>query len=105
MQGICRIEAVSGGDLAALTRLYVAYRIFYGEAGEEERAAEFIRERVLHSSGLYFLAWREEAAVGFMHLMPSTNTLAMRPIWFLEDLFVDDFVAQPGGCDRIPHLR
>ena len=24
-----------------------------------------------------------------MHLMPSTNTLAMRPIWFLEDLYVD----------------
>ena len=23
-----------------------------------------------------------------MHLMPSTNTLAMRPIWFLEDLYV-----------------
>jgi ribosomal protein S18 acetylase RimI-like enzyme len=24
-----------------------------------------------------------------MHLMPSTNTLAMRPIWLLEDLYVD----------------
>jgi GNAT superfamily N-acetyltransferase len=24
-----------------------------------------------------------------MHLMPFTNTLAMRPIWFLEDLYVD----------------
>ena len=28
-------------------------------------------------------------AIGFMHLMPSTNTLAMRPIWLLEDLYVD----------------
>jgi GNAT superfamily N-acetyltransferase len=24
-----------------------------------------------------------------MQLMPSANTLAMRPIWFLEDLYVD----------------
>ena len=89
MQGVCKIEAASSGDLAELTRLYVAYRIFYGEAAEEERAEEFIRERVLHSAGRYFLAWQEQAAIGFMQLMPSTNTLAMRPIWFLEDLFVD----------------
>jgi ribosomal protein S18 acetylase RimI-like enzyme len=96
MQGVCRIEAASGGDLTELTRLYVAYRVFYGEAAEEERAAEFIRERVLHSSGRYFLAWVEQAAIGFMHLMPSTNTLAMRPIWFLEDLFVDSSARNQG---------
>ncbi len=85
-----RIEAVSNADLAELTRLYIAYRVFYGEAAEEQQAAEFIRERVLQSSGRYFLAWQQGAAVGFMHLMPSTNTLAMRPIWFLEDLYVDE---------------
>jgi GNAT superfamily N-acetyltransferase len=84
-----KIEPASSGDLAVLTRLYIAYRLWYGEAAEEERAAEFIRDRVLHSSEKYFLAWQEQGAIGFMHLMPSTNTLAMRPIWFLEDLFVD----------------
>jgi GNAT superfamily N-acetyltransferase len=96
MQGVCRIEAASSADLVDLTRLYIAYRIFYREVAEEERAAEFIRDRVLHSSGRYFLAWHEQAAIGFMHLMPSTNTLAMRPIWFLEDLFVDPSVRNQG---------
>jgi ribosomal protein S18 acetylase RimI-like enzyme len=85
----CRIEAASAADLNELVRLYVAYRLFYGEAPEQERAAIFIRDRVTQSSGRYFLAWNGENAVGFMHLMPSTNTLAMRPIWFLEDLYVD----------------
>jgi ribosomal protein S18 acetylase RimI-like enzyme len=89
MQAIRKIEAASSTDLAELTRLYIAYRVFYGEAPEEQRAAEFIRARVLQSSGRYFLAWQEGVPVGFMHLMPSTNTLAMRPIWFLEDLYVD----------------
>ena len=89
MQAMCKIEAASSADLAELTRLYIAYRVFYGEAAEEQRAADFIRDRVLHSSGRYFLAWQEGAAAGFMHLMPSTNTLARRPIWFLEDLYVD----------------
>ena len=65
MQAIRKIEAASSADLAELTRLYIAYRVFYGEAPQEQRAAEFIRERVLQSSVRYFLAWHEGAAVGF----------------------------------------
>jgi ribosomal protein S18 acetylase RimI-like enzyme len=87
---VCRIEAASNAHLSELARLYVAYRVFYGEAPEEQRASAFIRDRVTRSSGRYFLAWDDTSrAIGFMHLMPSTNTLAMRPIWVLEDLYVD----------------
>jgi GNAT superfamily N-acetyltransferase len=83
------IRAATTEDLAELSRLYVAYRVFYGESPEEERAAAFILDRLRQSSGRYFLAWNGGDAIGFMHLMPSTNTLAMRPIWLLEDLYVD----------------
>ncbi len=83
------MKAASAADLKELVRLYIAYRVFYGEAPEQERAAAFIRDRVTQSSGRYFLAWNGDNAIGFMHLMPSTNTLAMRPIWLLEDLYVD----------------
>lgn len=86
---VCRIEAVSAADVKELIRLYIAYRVFYSEAPDQERAAAFIRDRVPQSSARYFLAWIGINAIGFMHLMPSTNTLAMRPIWFLEDLYVD----------------
>jgi GNAT superfamily N-acetyltransferase len=76
-------------DVPTLSRLFVAYRVFYGEAPAEERAEDFIRERVTQSLGRYFLAWNETGeALGFMHLMPSTNTLAMRSMWWLEDLYV-----------------
>jgi ribosomal protein S18 acetylase RimI-like enzyme len=86
----CRIEAATTAYLNELSRLYIAYRVFYGEAPEEERAISFVRERVTQSAGRYFLAWDDASrAIGFMHLMPSTNTLAMRPIWLLEDLYVD----------------
>jgi hypothetical protein len=34
----CRIEAASTAHLRELLRLYIAYRVFYGEAPEEERA-------------------------------------------------------------------
>ena len=85
-----QIEAASVEHLSALARLYIDYRIFYGEPPEEARATAFLRERLASSSGCYFLACSGGSAVGFMHLMPSTNTLAMRPIWFLEDLYIDE---------------
>jgi ribosomal protein S18 acetylase RimI-like enzyme len=83
------VDAASTVDVPELSRLYIAYRVFYGEVPEEHHATAFIRDRVMQSNGRYFLARKGETAIGFMHLMPSTNTLAMRPIWFLEDLYVD----------------
>ena len=84
------IRSATTEDLNELLRLYVAYRVFYGEAPEEQRATAFVLDRLKQSSGRYFLALHEQDAIGFMHLMPSTNTLAMRPIWLLEDLYVDE---------------
>jgi ribosomal protein S18 acetylase RimI-like enzyme len=84
-------------DVPALTALYIAYRVFYGEPPAPEAAREFIGERIQRNAGVYFLAWSpsERAVadqlaepVAFIHLMPSMNTLAMRPIWLLEDLYV-----------------
>jgi ribosomal protein S18 acetylase RimI-like enzyme len=83
------IKAATTEDLTELARLYVAYRVFYSEDPEEERSAAFILDRLRQSSGRYFLAWNGRDAIGFMHLMPSSNTVAMRPIWLLEDLYVD----------------
>jgi hypothetical protein len=84
---VCRIEAASTAHFSELSRLYDAYRVFYGRAPEEERATAFICDRVTQSSERYFLGRNDNSsAIGFVHLMPSTNTLAMRPIWFLEDL-------------------
>jgi ribosomal protein S18 acetylase RimI-like enzyme len=88
------IRAAALPDIAALTKLYVSYRLFYGEPAAGEAAEEFLRDRIQRGAGAYFLAFSPSAeedaeAVAFMHLMPSTNTLAMRPIWLLEDLYVE----------------
>jgi len=103
------IQIASGRDVSEVVRLFNAYREFYGEAPDEARAFTFIRDRIALASAQptgqfsvaqYFLAWMQTAqgrrTVGFMHLMPSTNTLAMRPIWFLEDLYVDPSARRQG---------
>ena len=105
----CSIQAASLRDISEVARLYNAYRAFYGEPPDEDRALEFVRERIAIAAAQpprefpvaqYFLAWADSPtgrrAVGFMHLMPSTNTLAMRPIWFLEDLYVEPSARRKG---------
>ncbi len=94
------IEAATIADVTELSRLYIAYRIFYAKAPEELRATAFIHSRLAQASARYFLAWEDSGAqrkaIAFMHLMPSTNTLAMRPIWLLEDLYVDPSARERG---------
>ena len=103
------IQLASLRDISEVARLFNAYREFYGEAPNEMRALEFIRDRIAlaaaqqpgqFSVAQYFLAWTDSIegrrAIGFMHLMPSTNTLAMRPIWFLEDLYVEPSARRRG---------
>jgi ribosomal protein S18 acetylase RimI-like enzyme len=103
------VQRASARDVFEVVRLFNAYRDFYGEPPDESRALTFIRDRIAlacaqlpgqYSVAQYFLAWitttRGREAVGFMHLMPSMNTLAMRPIWFLEDLYVEPSARRKG---------
>jgi len=103
------IQLASARDISEVARMYNAYREFYGQVADEARARAFIRDRITlasaqpagqHSVPQYFLAWTDSEsgrrAVGFMHLIPSTNTLVMRPIWFLEDLYVEHSARRKG---------
>ena len=45
------IKAAAPADAPEICRLYVAYRVFYGEAAEEQRAAAFILDRLTRSDG------------------------------------------------------
>ena len=56
-----------------------------------------MRRLIAHSKTHFFLAREADGtpALGFVHLMPSINTVAMRPIWLLEDLF--RYASQPRG--------
>jgi GNAT superfamily N-acetyltransferase len=85
-----RIEAATIDDLAELAQLFDAYRVFYKAASDPVRVDAFLHGLITHHRTHIFLA-RQTAgapALGFVHLMPSLNTIAMRPIWLLEDLYV-----------------
>ena len=90
------IAAATEEDVLQLGTMFDAYRAFYGEQPAGADALAFVTGQIMEGRSRFFLARLDGALAGFVHLLPSTNTLAMRPIWFLEDLYVTP-VARRGG--------
>jgi ribosomal protein S18 acetylase RimI-like enzyme len=84
------VRAAGPEDITSLALLFDDYRVFYREASAPEKALAFVSSHVTDRSTRFFVARSavETSPLGFVHLIPSFNTLVMRPIWFLEDLFV-----------------
>jgi ribosomal protein S18 acetylase RimI-like enzyme len=77
-------------DIAELAGLFDAYRVFYGAVSAPVKTDAFVHGLITHGRTHFFLARESKGqpALGFVHLMPSISTVAMRPIWLLEDLYV-----------------
>jgi len=82
------ITKASVENLQDAVRLFDAYRQFYGQPAEPEGARRFLTERLTKGESVIFLALKNDNAVGFAQLYPSFSSLAMKPIWILNDLFV-----------------
>src|SRR5258705_12278896 len=82
------IRQASVGDLNLLVPLFDAYRQFYREPSEPERARRFLLERFEHSQSVIFLSFERSATIGFTQLYPSFSSGAMARIFILNDLFV-----------------
>ncbi len=82
------ISVVCAEELGELVTLFDEYRIFYKQPSDIDAARKFIEQR-LHNKESVLLAAREnDNIVGFIQLYPSFSSIAMKPIWILNDLFV-----------------
>jgi GNAT superfamily N-acetyltransferase len=82
------IRQATVGDLDLLVPLFDAYRQFYRQPSEPERARRFLLDRFGHNQSIIFLAFADAAAIGFTQLYPSFSSSAMARIFILNDLFV-----------------
>jgi GNAT superfamily N-acetyltransferase len=88
------IEA-SHKDIEALVVLFEHYRDFYQQVPDKDGARAFLLKRLQEHSSTIFMALAETPGqagttypVGFAQLFPTFDTLALRPLWILSDLFV-----------------
>jgi GNAT superfamily N-acetyltransferase len=71
-----------------LVPLFDAYRQFYKQTSDMPGAQEFLRERLERDESVIFLAMDGDKPVGFTQLYPSFDSVTMRRMWILYDLFV-----------------
>ena len=92
-----QIYQATSVDIEDLTLLFDAYRQFYGQAPAPMAAAAFIAERLAKSESVIFLARGETGeAIGFAQLYPAFSSVAMKRMWYLNDLFVAASARQQG---------
>ena len=84
----CTVRQGSLTDCALIAPLFDAYRQFYGQAPDQQRAEAFLRERVSSSESVLFIAESGEEALGFGQLYPGFSSVRVIRTFILNDLFV-----------------
>ena len=84
-------------DLEALVPLFDAYRQFYGQPSDLERAREWLRSRLRFGESIVFVAMREGGMVGFVQLFPMYSSVRTARTWILNDLYVDVAARRSGA--------
>lgn len=75
-------------DLPQLAKLFDDYRVFYKKETALMAAGEFLKERMLLSESILFVAEENDQLTGFTQLYPLFSSTRMCRIWLLNDLFV-----------------
>jgi GNAT superfamily N-acetyltransferase len=76
-------------DIEDLVPLVDSYRGFYGQQPSID-TGQYLTERIGEGSALGFIAKVEGHPAGFTLIYPTFSTVALAPIWLLNDLYVDE---------------
>lgn len=86
-------------NLEEIANLFDQYRVFYKMPSSLAAVKNFISARLVQKDTLIFIAYTENHAVGFMQIYRSFSSIAMQPIWILNDLYVESLYRRI-GCAR-----
>jgi GNAT superfamily N-acetyltransferase len=75
--------------LDALATLFDGYRVFYKQESNIEAAKVFLKERITKQESVIYLAFIDNIAVGFTQLYPLFSSVSMKPMYLLNDLFIN----------------
>ena len=72
-----------------LVPLFNAYRMFYRQESDLEGAKKFLKARLTNKDSTIFIAFLDHVAVGFTQLYPLFSSVSMKPMYILNDLYID----------------
>ena len=75
--------------LDQLATLFDQYRVFYGQASDLKGSLAFLRDRFAKKDSVIYTAGENGRLAGFTQLYPSFSSVSLKPIWILNDLYVE----------------
>lgn len=72
-----------------LVPLFDNYRVFYKQVSDIKNAKLFLQERFKQQDSDIYIAYIDNLAVGFTQLYALFSSVAMQPIYLLNDLYID----------------
>lgn len=89
--------------LESLVQLFDQYRQFYNQPADPAGARAFLSERLARKDSVIYLASEsiDDLALGFVQLYPSFSSVAMKPLWILNDLFVTKDGRRQGVAEQL----
>jgi len=88
-------------DLDTLAPLFDAYRRFYAQPGDLQRARDFLHERLQRGESAILLAELDGRAAGFTQLYPMFSSVRTARVWILNDLYVDEGARRHGVASTL----
>ena len=82
------IHRVHEAERHLVTGLFDAYRVFYQQASDLDRADAFLRDRLESGESVIYVALEEGSPVGFTQLYPTWSSVRTSKNWILNDLYV-----------------
>ena len=83
-------------DIEDVAPLFDAYRVFYEQVSDPRAARAFVAERIQNDQSVIFLAHCEDKPAGFTQLYPTFSSVSLKPLWILNDLYVEKVWRQRG---------
>ena len=77
-------------DLDTIAPLFDAYRQFYSQPSDLQRAHDWLRDRLQRDESVVLLAERDGMAIGFTQLYATFSSVRTARLWTLNDLFVHE---------------
>lgn len=76
-------------DCPNVVELFDAYRVYYKQTSDIQGAAMFLSERLAKHQSIIIVAKEDDKGIGFTQLYPGYSSVSMKPLYTLNDLFVD----------------
>lgn len=96
-----KVRLAISSDLQALAGLFDQYRIFYEQTSDLDGARRYLDARLAAHEALIWVAEADGQLVGFTQVYQSWCSVAMRPLWLLYDLFVNDAARGQGVGEQL----